>query len=804
MPCQAARRAARSLVCVLFVAFLTACGGGGGGGSDGITIRFSTSSVNFAGIEGTPIAPQVVVANASGSTDQTIYVGAEVLQGTALQLPITFTVDAAARSAQIALQPRTDLAAGTHTGRVRLLACADELCNRHHSGSPFDVNYSIVVAPRLGFPNDTAVALAVAETTVGTDRAVNVQLPAPGTVLATQVAYSNGNGWLNVQQSGAGLVLRASAVGLVPGTYAAQVQVQGGQPLQQATLPVTLTVSSGLVVPATADVTLATASPPSTLVGAIVVGLAPGVADGRWQATSSKPWLELTVASGTAADPSTNSIGYLLDRNAVAALANGQTHTAYITVTSPAGLLGQSIAFRMHKDLAEAVSVDVLALRPDQAGELLVYGRFAEADDPAAYLRIAGAAPLSVERLGAGLLKVQMPAMPIGTYTLTMANDAAVPTRAHDVKVLAAQDYAYASVDTQGDKGPLLWDPQTRSLLTMNRDLSSLMRFAFVGGTQWTPTAYSVPGLLNLGMTVDRGRLLSLSAPNWAVLHDPVTLQPTGLFTLAGEPYGHAPPQIPLTITGDNRLWTGGGMGFGLLGTLDLDTGEQRTLPGRFDFYSGPWGTVSRNGRRLLMTQSLSISPAPPMLAVDLADSIISTVPPTGFNGFARVSQSRDGSRTALESIAVFDAAWNRMGNITLPARWIGLRTMLSRDGSRAYVYALHEDAVGTYSEPDPIVFRPRIYVLDTSTTLTTLVDFPILGSFDLADDPSCRVTQPTGPACSPYGVQTVLSDDDRTVFAIGDRKLVVVPVPGGLRPASASVLRQRSLSGGAALKRLQ
>lgn len=105
----------------------------------------------------------------------------------------------------------------------------------------------------------------------------------------------------------------------------------------------------------------------------------------------------------------------------------------------------------------------------------------------------------------------------------------------------------------------------------------------------------------------------------------------------------------------------------------------------------------------------------------------------------------------------------------------------MSRDGTRAYVYALHANAIGTYSEPDPVVHLPRVYVFDTSSRLTTTVDYPILGFIELADYPSCRATQ--GPtACEPYVFTLHLSADDRTLMVVGDRRLVVAPVPDALR----------------------
>jgi hypothetical protein len=139
------------------------------------------------------------------------------------------------------------------------------------------------------------------------------------------------------------------------------------------------------------------------------------------------------------------------------------------------------------------------------------------------------------------------------------------------------------------------------------------------------------------------------------------------------------------------------------------------------------------------------------------------------------------GARWLLEGHAVYDFDLGIEGRITPPTDWFGVQSAMSRDGTRAYVYTLHYNAIGTYSEPSPIVHLPRIYVFDTSTPLTTTVDYPVLGYIELADYPACRVTQ--GPtSCEPYLFSLHLSSDDRTLMVVGDRRLVVAPVPDNLR----------------------
>lgn len=805
---------------------LAGCGGGGGGGgseppASGISVRFSSASASFQAIEGQAVPGQTITATASGSSADAIFVGAEVLQGTAISLPIQVVVDAVARTAQIQLQPRSGLAVGTHTGRLRFLACADAACARHLAGSPFELSYTVQVSAALRFPNDTQLALAAAESAQSDEREAAVALPAAGTTLSLSTRYDSGSGWLTVRQTATGLALRASAAGLVPGTYRATVTAQGGTPLQSASLPVAFTVSNGLVVAPLLDLSLRSATPASALEGSIALGVASGVADARWQAGSNQPWFVVTTASGSGA----GGIGYRLDRTALAALANGRDHVATVTVTSPAGLATQQVSVQLAKDLLSATGIDALALQPGVAGDVRVYGRFESGGaDPAAYLQVSGATPLAVERLaGGGVLRVRLPALPAGEHALTLGNAAGVATPVHTIRVLAARATAYAAVPHTGPKGPLVYDPVSGSVVTLQRDESApqngtLVRFT-PGSGGWQVATLALPGVRNIGITPDRTRVAALvaqsglaanapsAAPARLDLFEPATLQSRGSLPLDSAPYDASPLTIALPVTGDGRLWLARGFGWNDLVSVSLDSGEQRVEagPNSFNFYFGPWGAATADGQRLLLTASLSISPRPPMLGLDLGATtglraVDGNLP---FTGFSRIGMSRDGSRLALEVMEVFTDDWRSVGRITLPADWVGLRALVSRNGSRVYVYALHASAVGTYSEP-ATTWLPRVFVLDASAAPgSDPQDLPVLGHFDVADYPSCRVTQ--GPTeCSPYGAQALLSDDDGTLFLAGDRFFIAVPVPAPLRPALLSPAARPAAKGPLNLKRLQ
>lgn len=105
---------------------------------------------------------------------------------------------------------------------------------------------------------------------------------------------------------------------------------------------------------------------------------------------------------------------------------------------------------------------------------------------------------------------------------------------------------------------------------------------------------------------------------------------------------------------------------------------------------------------------------------------------------------------------------------------------IISPDGTRAYVLTYHSQDVGFGSPP---VFRPRVYVLDTSGDVGDN-DVPVLGFFELQDYPSCIDVVP-GCAIRP---PMAISLDGRTLFIAGESRFIVAPIPsqGMLQPASA------------------
>jgi hypothetical protein len=788
-----ARHAALGLGLAL-AALLSSCGGGGGGGDGGgaagtgtgggeLQVSFNTANLSFSQTEGLPDAnaTKVISASASGGDGkERIYVGATI-DGQGIQPAVPVEVNVDARTARITVQADAALPPGTYNSRLTLLACRDAACNLHVRGSPFTVNVTTTIAARLK-ASSSSVALAAPELSVSEVQALAVTA-AQGTDATPEVVYPPGqtSGWLRVTAEPAGFRLRAESGALRPGTFTAKLLLRVPDSRQDLEIPVSFNVTAGLVVQAALNLRITSTSPASASQGEIPVLPVPGVTVATWAAAANVPWLVIDTASGAPGNP----VRWHIDPARFASLANQQVQEGMLTIVG-AGLSAQTVAVTLNKDVAEILAVDRLAVLAGETGEVLLYGaNFDQLASPLQNLSITGASADSAQRLSPQVIRVTVPALAAGDRAVTLTTASGLPTRGASLQVLASRPHGYQAITTEGSKAGSLWDAASQTLFVVNRALGSVMGFR-LGGTVAAPTSTiitrSIPNLRNIGLGRD-GSLLALVSPDTLL-----TLSTLDLSTLRTRSTGAAAGQVmeslPLAVTGEDTLWYASSQGY--LATYDLVRDQLKKVmsgtSGGYSFYMGPWAGVSANGRRMLMPQSGSISPQPPMLRRDALDGLLVAFPnsaPLGF--FTRYSSDRRGARWLLEGQAVYDFDLGIEGRTTAPADWFGVQSAMSRDGTRAYVYTLHNNAIGTYTEPSPIIHLPRIYVFDTSTPLTTTLAYPVLGYIELADYPACRATQ--GPtSCEPYVSSMQLSSDDRTLMVVGDRRLVVAPVPDNLR----------------------
>lgn len=245
---------------ILMALTLAACGGGGGAGDlgseaspTGLTVKFSSSALNFTSTEGQSPAAQIIKSNVTGNTNADVVIGAE-MTGTGVAKPMIAVTDAG-RTGGILIVPVRSLVPGTYTGTVTLSACTTSSCTQHHAGSPHKVSYLVTVLPGLTAA-PSAIVLTVAEN--GT-RAVNLALSIPPakTAIIGGITYKNTQtGWLLATIDGSTVSVQAAPRSMPPGTYTADLNLTLADGSLQLNVPVVLNVirgplvASGMSIPA--------------------------------------------------------------------------------------------------------------------------------------------------------------------------------------------------------------------------------------------------------------------------------------------------------------------------------------------------------------------------------------------------------------------------------------------------------------------------------------------------------------------------------------------------------------------------
>lgn len=752
---------------------LAACGGGGGGGgNDGMQISYDRTVVSLTAQESVNVGQgaQVIVATArGGSASESLYVGAEV-QGVGLVSPIPVTLDTVARTAQITLVPNTTLDPGTYSGSVRLLACKDPLCAAHHAGSPATVSYTTTITARFK-ASAAQLDFTSFETVLPEARLLQVTLPAGVSSSMATVEYPAGaSAWLQVTPQGPNYTLQPNA-SLPVGTYNAVLRLETSPPQAPLRIPVQHRVSAGLLLPAGVDVTVNTGSPATITSGEIAVTTAAGVNAASWAASSDQSWLSLAATQGATG----SAIRWRLEPTAFAALSNQATHEALVTVSVPGSPLApQQLRLRMTKDVAELVGADSVAVLAGQAGEVLLYGRrLDQLPQPATQLSSPGITPLQVQVRSANLMALQVPALAAGIYELGLTTAAGLPTRSVHLRVGTAQERQQTWVSSSGLKAGLVWDEASQSAFMIDVAQSAVVRVKVntqSGTTALEQQSRVIASLAGIAPSPDRsaliattldGRVLKLSTQDLSTLNSQV------LGRTLGEQWVRS---VPLMVTGDNHLLATGGDQWAAVLSYDLLRNVALPLSQAvYTFYSGPWGLVSRNGQRMLVTQTAGLSPAPPLLRRDAVNAEL--VPFA--NGqepryFYRAAADWRGTRWLLDEQRVVDFDLNVLGLLPAPlaSDWYAQASVMSRDGSRAYVLAINS-----------AVSSVKVFVFNTSTPVGATNTYPLLGTFDPLLAPSC-LSPTTSDTCQGYASRMVITDDDGSLVLAGDRRIGIVPIP--------------------------
>ncbi len=582
--------------------------------------------------------------------------------------------------------------------------------------------------------------------------------------------------WLNVSATESGLSVTASAAQLAAGVYTARLQVTHPLALAPLVIPASMTVGPGMVQPADLALSVLPGTTAAALQGRIAINLASGAPVG-WTASTDAPWLKLTRAAGQTG----TSVEYAVDTTLLAQVPNYSDIQTTVKVTpSVSYITPVSFKVSLHKQLPEPQFVGPQVVVANQPQTVHLRGRgFNGITSLSTSVDVGGVQPVNVQRINDTQLVVQLPALDAGAYTLTIRNELNLLADTVNLRVVAPTPFTYGAFPTSGNPYWMVYDPWRKAAFFLNREGERVQRYQFNGST-WTSASVSMVAVSNLGMSPVGDSLITLSTVGRISLLNPDTLATT--FQLdtqkpSGDSFTYLRFGIP--STNDGRSWMNLGSGWNSLSYFDHRSKTVKALVPNIatDFYGGPWMTMSRDGERMVIVQSASISPQPPMLYMDTTDLQLH-INPADLTFEYNLSLSDNGNRLLLDGGEVRDASFGLVGRLALPdVDHFGVGSMISPDGNRVYVLSY---PVAAWTQADPTLM-PRVYVFDSSAMPANSLYLPLLGSFDLKHYPACHVNY--SDACD---VRMAISPDGQTLFAVGNQNFIVAPIPS-LAPLASS-----------------
>lgn len=613
---------------------------------------------------------------------------------------------------------------------------------------------------------------------------LKVTLPAWAQGLSTAVQYRSADkGWLSVTTGPTGTPgtasVVASAAALRPGVYQADLVLSGGAEVWPVSVPVTLNVlPADWNVTGTSTIRVDAASTQSSLSGQIGIDV-PNLPVQAWQASSNASWLQLSRTSGSLR---TDKLGLSVNVAEMLKLPNFRTHTADITLSLASGKTAATrFTVTLDKKLPELSYVSPHTRLPGEAGNYIVRGRgFDAIANVSQVLQATGAAPANIVRVNDTQLELSLPAAQ-GDATFKLSNSLGASSGTVTLKAVAQPAIAYAAVAAQGSKGGIVFDPERQALFTVNKTLGSLMRFSR-SGNSWTASSVPVTSADAVAMSPDGKGLIVTVTTGLIKLFDPATLAEQGSFK-AGGVAGDTLNNLPrIAVRNDGKVlfagYSGVAEGGGAMAYFDLVSQSFGNIGGSYNF---GWAVASGDGSHINIVQSASYTPQPPMVSLDGSD-LVAKAAPGGLTFWYESAQSLRGERFVEGTYTVWDRDFNIVGKVAIPDRaYFGRTPVLSPDGKRLYVMAY--DSSGLYAGTTS---KPRVYVFDSSTRMVTSTDLPLLGYFELQDYPTCTT--------SAYECDTralgAISPDGKTLFFLGDARLIAVPIPALTGPAAAAMRR--------------
>ncbi|MBN8280318.1 MAG: BACON domain-containing protein, partial [Gammaproteobacteria bacterium] len=623
--------------------------------------------------------------------------------------------------------------------------------------------------------NPATLTLAAAEGTSTAPALVTVTAPSWNPAVTAEVEYSGAAGWLQVTRVAGGFQLVGNAGTLRADAYYAQLRLRGAYPAVDVLVPVSFTVGRGIAVPGAEPVAVDAETTTVELHRSIPVLRAGGGTPVNWTAASDAAWATLGQDSGVTGD----NLEITVDPAFVTSLPNGAVRTARVTIT-PAVANFSAVAFDvvLTKTLPELSRVGPYVQLAGQPFRVLVRGSgLSSVTSLADRIVVDGGTVLSAVRRGDREAEIHVGPLSAGTHAISVTNALGLATPAATLKVVTPPVHDYAAVPTGHPLRYLTYDVERSAIYAADITGQALVRFRLTP-SGWATDSVPVPAIYDAGLTQD-GSTLLVSTNNFQTVStirslDPDTLAQQSLF-VATSTFNPTFTYLGFGITStlDGLAWFGlddlaGSGQWADLVTFDPAVGNVAPVSVGLSttFHGGPWFAASRDGGRLVIVQSASISPSPPMLYRDSSDGVV-RVNPAGLQFSYRLSLSDDARRIMLDNYEVRDQNFGLVGAIQLPSGRYPATGQMHPNGTRAYV-------VTTDSNGEDW----RVYVLDTASYQAAL---PVLGYFPLPDAPGCL-------ECQSQTFPSAITPDGSTLFVAGNTNLIVAPIPDVLTPAAARV----------------
>lgn len=642
---------------------------------------------------------------------------------------------------QLGIKP---LPPGSYNGRVDIAA----------GGRLTSMNVSVLVPENGTSYNGISVAtdeivLSTREMESSTPFQLAVTLPQWSNELETSISYTDApeQAWLQVSRTAPGtLSIVGSGNGLLAGSYAAVLHVQGAYPSIAVDIPVTMVVGSGLLLPEQVVVQVNGDTQLADLSRAHAVTVS-GAASFNWTAQSSVAWIKLDNASGAKAA----NLTYHIDMTALAGMTNGATQEGIVTVaTSNPQISSKQIHVTLTKKLPNGWLLGPYVITEGRAQTLYVRGKYF--DGAQSTVVIGGVTPISVSRTDDTQWVVKLPAMAAGQYSVTLSNGLGMTTSSPKLIVKASAPLPEASIPVSPNTRVAVYAPETDVIYTLDDESKVLTRFA-LSNNVWTSThSEHIPGARNLAV-YPGGNVLIVNRANGISLLSAEDLGGLGPVDFDRPLQTLGSPFDSMAITNDGRIWLqfSDGSPYSELGYFSMEeqdfiqvTGTGTDNISHF-FGGGPRMVAPRDGSKLWLStfdfqsKTLMLDPLFPY-----------TISSPGVNRDANVlfsSISDDGTRrTSMPEgqsgpIKVYDETNALVGLLGV----INSSAIVSHDGSRVF-------ALGPLELDDTSL----VFVYDSSQKLGD-VALPLLGTF--AKD------------CSAAEAPS-LSLDDKTLIMVCDDKL--------------------------------